>query len=299
MADYVLFKRYVSLIARPESGSAVEFSQLDAEFSVEKSIKSEPNKCELRIYNLSESNRKALQTLKSVKLDISAGYLGLPTNQPTGSISLASAAPPNKDSEFLIFRGDITQIVSQKNGPDWVTILRTADGVDAIQQSRLNKAFEAGTAIQSAVTDLLKGFKVDTKRALEKIKSGNISGAVKTIINSYVVEGAIYKELQKKFKEWGVDGFISDNELIILAPGEYLGVDPISVTPENGLVGSPEVTTDGYVRFTSLLRPEFLPGYRILVETSGVNGYYRIERVNYSGTTFGNEWYAEIEGKLL
>lgn len=290
MANYTLFKRFVSIIATTELGSQAEFGNLDAEFSVEKTVKSNANTCELRIYNLSDTNRKSLQDLGKISVDVRAGYLG-PEDRLNDIERL--------DHRFLIFRGDVVRIYSRKEGPDWVTTLSTSDGLNAIKEGRINKSYEEGAPKINIFTDLINGLKLDGKKALDRLKKGDLKGVVDSVLGSHVEQGNAYKSLQSKFKDMEVDGFILDNELNILKPEEFLGTEPINVTPENGLIGSPDATDAGFIRFTSLLRPEFAPGHRVQVQTKSFSGYYRIERVTYRGSTFGQEWYAEIEAKAL
>lgn len=281
--SYVLFDRYVNIIA-----GTIQLNGLDAIFHIEKNLDPSPNRCELQIFNLSQENRKALHAQKEITVEISAGYRGYADKNNT-----------NPDSEFLIFKGDLQQVFSKKDGPDWITTIRTADGIDSQQQSLVSQAFKKGTAFTAIAEQLLGKTSVDFKRALEKIKSGDIPAAVKTVLNSYTVQGSVAKELEKKFKEWGVKGFVSDGELQILKPGEFLGTEIIVLSPDTGLIGSPELDTSGYIRLTTLIRPEFLPGYAVNVVTAEYNGNFRIEKMSYNGTTFDNNWYIELEASPL
>lgn len=300
--EYLLFTRYVSIQA-----GEILLNGLDATFSIEKNMQAEPNTCELRIYNLSADNRKALQSLKSVLVEIKAGYAGLVNAKPTpldtltsNLISSASYIKPyNPDTDFRIFKGDVVQIFSQKEGPDWVTTLRTADGLNSRQQSRFNKTFKKSTQIKDLLKQVFQSLAVDVVAATKKILSGQIPGVDATILNSHTVYGAAHAEIEKHFKKLNVSGFIEDNQLIILKPKETLGVDAVRLTPDTGLIGSPELTHDGLLKCRSLIRPEIRLGHQLKVESEYFTGTYRIERLSYSGSTWDNEWYIDIEATPL
>jgi len=279
--QYELFQRYVRLVIGP-----IDVSSLDAYFNIEKNLSKEPNKCELQIYNLNPSKRKALATQKNLPIEIKAGYLGM------------NAAPIN-DAEFLIFKGDIQQIFSTKEGPDWITTLRTADGIDARQNSRLTKSYNKGHVFRNIAKDLIEAYRVDGKKALSRIAKGDLEGALGTVLNGYTVTGAVNRELDKLLEKMGCSGSVQDGELIILKPKETLGTEAIVLTPDTGLVASPEIDNNGFLRCRSLLRPEFKPGYEINVQSDSINGSFRIERVNYTGSTFETIWYADLEASPL
>lgn len=292
MANYTLFKRYINIVVTPENGDPVVLTGLDAEFNVEKSIRSEPNKCELKIYNLSESNRSALKSHKRVKVDISAGYYGTLNSQN----DIASL-----EKNFLIFHGDATVIYSTKNGPDWITTIATSDGLNAIQESRLNQSYKAGKVVKDITKDLVGKLLENTSQAVENVMAGESfqEGFDDAINHTYVSQGEVYKQLQSMFKKRDRSGFFLDGTFYVLKPTQYLGQTPINLETETGMVGSPEATNEGYIRVRSLIRPEFNPGYRVQLNSRDFKGIYRIERLTYNGSTFGNDWYAEIEAKPL
>ena len=302
--EYLLYSRYVSI----QAGSLL-LNGLDATFNIEKNLKADPNSCELRIYNLSETNRKALQALTNVQVERKAGYAGLvnakPTPLDTFSADLVSSfgfVAPSADSDFRIFKGDVVQIFSQKEGPDWVTTLRTSDGLNSRQKSRVDPklaTFKKSATIKDIIKKLFDQVLVDTAAAAKKIASGDIDGVDDTILNSYTTFGEVHTEIDKHFKKLNVSGFIEDNQLVILKKGETLGTEAVRLTPDTGLLGSPELSQDGLLKCVSLIRPEIRLGYQLKVESASFNGTYRIERLSYSGSTFDQEWFVTIEATPL
>jgi hypothetical protein len=290
--DYLLFNRFVSIRA-----GTLLLDGLDATFTIEKNTEAEPNKCELRVYNLTESNRRALQALKNVEIEILAGYKGL-ENAP---IPLKTAEISTKDDQFRIFKGDVVQIFSQREGPDWVTTLRTADGMTSRQESRLNQTWKKGFPYKQMIQDLLRHVKVDTVGIIKRFAGGDFDseGADGSILNSYTVIGSAHAEIEKHFKKLNIKGFIEDNQLIALKKGQTLGTEAVRLTPETGLLDSPELTNDGLLKCRSLIRPEIRLGHQLKIESASFTGTYRIEKLNYSASTFAEEWFIDIEASPL
>lgn len=295
--EYLLYDRYINIRA-----GALDIGGLDATFNIEKNIQQDPNKCELRVFNLSQTNRKALQELQNVVVEIRAGYKGLQgikTKADAQSINLNELPETNKDDEFLIFSGDIVQVYSQKEGPDWITTLRTADGAASFQKSRFNQTYKTSKTIGDIVTELLEETSLDTTDAIKKIQEGSILGTARTVLNAHTVQGSVHRELDKKFTELNVSGYIQDGAFVVLKQGETLGTEAVTLTPDTGLLGSPEVAQDGLLHCTSLIRPELILGHQLKLESFSTKGVYRIERIAYVGSTFSNEWYAEITASPL
>jgi hypothetical protein len=118
---------------------AVEVTDLDIGFQITKSTKKQPNKAEIKVYNLSHDTRAKIEGKRDrlgkldnpVKCDLEAGYA---------------------DGMSLIFSGDLHTIFTEKEGPDWVTHLASADGLSAVRQANVSFGVKKGTS----VVDVLK-----------------------------------------------------------------------------------------------------------------------------------------------
>lgn len=291
MASDQLFNRYVRIIA-----GSLDMTGLDAEFTIHKDLKKEPNRCQLVVYNLNEDNRKALHALSNVTVQIKVGYLGINTEDESAE---GTPSPAFNDEESLIFQGDIFQIYSQKDGPDWKTFLNTSDGTKAHKHSRINKCFTKGTSFQQIGKELIGAYQLDGKKAITRLGKGDIEGLNDTTINNYVLSGSVSKELDKLLEKFSLSGSIQNGELLILKSTDTASEDILELGPETGLIGSPEPGCDKLLKIKSLILPHLSPGYKIKVESASFSGLYRIEKVVYNGSTFGNDWYANIEGKPL
>ena len=101
----------------------------------------------------------------------------------------------------------------------------------------------------------------------------------------------------------GYDWSIQDRQIILLGPTETLGSVAYKLQSvggkSTGLIGSPEAGEDGFIRLRCLLQPSLLPGRRISVTSREIDGEFRIEKVTFSGDTWGNQWICSIEAKPL
>ena len=93
---------------------------------------------------------------------------------------------------------------------------------------------------------------------------------------------------------------MQDGALQVLVSGQALERTAVLLSSETGLIGSPEVSSKGILRARSLLNPEIFPGRKIKVETKEIKEpQFRIARVIFSGETFGQDWYVDIEAESL
>ena len=297
MANQQLFNRYFRIKA-----AEADLSGLDASFNITKALKQDTNAAEFVIYNLSDSNRKVLEAIQDVPVEIHVGYTGIkktpvPGVAPVATSALVTALESKiQEAESLLFKGDVRQCFSQRQGPDWVTILRTNDGIKANKHSRLVRSYKEGTQLKIIAKDLINALQADGKNALLKLNKNNYTGALDAVLNSYTVAGSVKFELQKILDRFELNGSIQEGELILLGKNETRGTDIVLLSPETGLIGSPEPGKDKRIQIKALLQPTFAPGKKFKLEAAQFSGEYRIERVDFYGSTFGNEWYADITG---
>ena len=51
------------------------------------------------------------------------------------------------------------------------------------------------------------------------------------------------------------------------------------------------------VKARSLLNAEIYPGRLVHIVSTNLDNFARVERAAYSGQTFGNDWYVDIEAR--
>lgn len=289
----VLFRRQVEvLLAVPLSEDLTHISaqttlikDLRVSFKVVKSLVKDPNTCEIKVYNLAESTRKALPGT-GAKIILWAGYQG---------------------SIEQLYIGDAKTIDSVQDGTEWVTTVRCGDGERAIQSARISTSFGPGTPFGAVLTEIGRAAKVDIGN-LGKVVSRLPSSA--QYVHGYTAHGLALSELDKVLKAAGFEWSIQDGALQVLAPGETTTEEVIVLSSETGLVGSPEMATGEkkasgkksekppakpVLKAKGLLQGGFRPGRRVQVNSRQYNGVFRCQKVEQEGDTASGPWYSALE----
>ena len=256
--------------SRPDDIAAI----LRVQFKITKTSKKEPNKADITIYNLSQDNRTFLASRKDPVATLEAGY---------------------RDNVSQIFKGDMGFVGSTLDGVDWVTTIQTVDGAKAFKGSRANVSFKGPTKIEDVLNVLASSLGVDPGNVKDKVRTGSIRQVISDFKNGFAATGKAEKILDRVVKTMGYSWSIQDNELRIQAPNEPLIDEAITLGPSTGLVGSPEVGEKGKVKARALLQPQLLPTAQVSFDSFAVSGPYLIERVDFVGDTWGNDWFADIE----
>jgi len=257
----------------------LDLSGFDAAFSATRTLKPTPNTCELRVYNLGQGLRRELATKAKDELfvSIAAGF---------------------GNRLCQIFRGDLRDGFSVREDTGWVTTISSGDGEQARRNARIRRAFPRGTKVDVVLRALTESLGIgmgNSTRALlgpRKLVHGSSE-----FVSGTVTHGSAATQLTELLSSVGMEWSIQDGELQVLDKGHALEGEAIVLTPETGLVGSPEPGHKGTVKATVLLMPGLQPGAKVLIDTSEVHGLFRIERIDYAGDTTQDDWVGHIEGK--
>lgn len=279
-----LFQRDWRVVA-----DTLDVSGMDVAFTVKKTLKPQPNTCDLRIWNLSPNSRKQLEQMsqpsvgitstpgtntKKVPVKIEAGYVG------TGRAQ--------------IWLGELRAAQTTTDGPDMVTELSTGDG-DQAAAARLNVSIGAGTGADIAMTKLLKVLGVgqgNLPKAVNLLKS---AGMAQFAVKGFCLKGPAVDQMTDLCRSAGLEWSIQDGQLQVLSLGQPLDGQAIRIAPDAGMIGSPTVDTKGILNVTTLMIPKIKPGVKISMDSQTVKGGYRVISCEYTGDTYGNEWYIKIE----
>jgi hypothetical protein len=235
------------------------------------STKPQPNTCDLKLYNLSPDHRKQLEAstvpgagTKVVPVVISAGYLGRQSVIFSGELRAAHSVP---DGEGTI-----------------VTELNTGDGDKALAQQRLTLSLARGSSATTALSALVKALGVG---------EGNLA----TQLFSYggVLKGSASELMTSFCRSVGMDWSIQNGNLQLTALGQPMGGKAILIDADHGLLGSPTVDTKGILSLQTLMIPDLLPGVALSMNSTNIQGGYRVIGVETTGSTFGDEWGHEVE----
>ena len=259
-------------------------------FAVEKSGNRDPNSAEVEIYNLSETNRKALQAGSDLaEFNRKVGLIyDWPLVLNAGYVSTKSQ----------IFSGDIVQANSRLNGQDWITTIEAEDGGHKYRSARLPKgglSFGAGTPVLTVLTALATALGVGLGNSAAHFALGAQRGYL-NFDHGVALSGRVSKLLNKYVTSAGYHWSIQDGQLQVLAPDETL-MDSITILSSlTGLVGSPEKGEKGVITAKSLLQPSIMPGRRVTMFSKMITGSYKATKVSIFGDTWGTDWYTEFEG---
>lgn len=250
---------------------------LDFEFRVDRSLTPSQNTADVTIYGLAEATRKALQQYAGgVVVKLCAGY----TSDPVLPV---------------LFLGQLREVRTVRNGADWQTELSSGDA-DEEKQRPVDFSLGPGTTFEAAVKRLAEkmGGKIGNLGAT--LRDAKFSDASKEFTEGMAVFGNGDEELRKLLGSGGLSHSWQNGELQILPLGKALSTTAVTLDESSGLIGSPELGENGTVKFRSLLNAEITPGRVVHVISRNLDGYFRAERVAYSGQLAGNDWFADVEG---
>lgn len=258
-----------------------DFSGLRVNFSIEKGRLPNPNTSKIQIYNLSKSSRSFVEQKNQV-LILEVGY-----------------APPGAEPVHeLIASGDVKKISNEKNGVDWLTTFELGDGEVALQETLINKSFEAGASLTKMIKETAKSF----GKAVN-----NISGITeKTFKSGVTLSGSAKQIMSELVESGGAEWSIQDDEIMVLGKRETTAEEAILISENTGMIESPVKTDDG-IEVQSLLLPRIRPGRKIMIESAGTffdaqrgtsrpfTGEYSVRKVTHTGDTLEGAWMSSIE----
>jgi len=257
-------------------------------FRIERMTAKDPNPAELTIYNLSSETRSFLteNSTKTLATTIALGYAA---------------------RSFQAYSGNLQKVVSQRTGVDWITKLQLLDGGTRYSSARINESRGPGVTLQEAITTAAKAMGLPLGNLTQQISRGNVRGSApgtnqgttSAFARGLVLSGKAEEQFDKLMALAGYEWSIQDGQIQVLVPGEALPTEAVVLNYESGLVGSPERGDDGTVKARSLIQPGLFPGRAVAIDGLVVAGMYRIERVVFTGDTWGQDWYADLEGKAI
>lgn len=246
-------------------------------FKIERQKVKHPDKAEISVYNLSRTHRSALSIstpTKSIPCSLDAGYVG---------------------ATHTIFSGDLHFSQSQQNGTDWISTFQSGDGLKAFKAARINVGIKPPVTPLDAIQKIAGAMGLN----LGNVTQGIGQRGFAQWASGFVASGKAELQMDKVMKALGCDWFIQNNTLHALGPLQTLAGKQLLLSPEHGLIGSPQSGDNGMLKVRSLLQPDLMPGYSVQVQSSQVSGQFRIEKATFTGDTHGQDWYTDMELRPL
>lgn len=265
----------VSVDFDDSNSTGLDVSGFDMEFVVERTLKPEPNTCEIRILNLSADSRKKLSGVPKLTVRLEAGYKG---------------------ATELLYLGECRAAWTERDGSDFVTHIESGDGEKEIQAARLNTCLGAKVPVAAALTAIAKSL---------NLKPGNLAQAIASLqkagfanINGAALNGSTARRLTDFCRSAGLEWSIQNGALQILDQGAILStIEAIEVSESTGMVNSPTVDSQGIVSASILMTPGLIPGCLVRFDSLFQSGGYRVQRCKWHGSTFSQDWTIDFEAK--
>lgn len=278
-----LFQRKaVVAIGRGSIGEAVLIEGLRCAFKVTKTLDKAPNQLELTISNLSERQRASVQA-KDVDLVLQAGF---------------------ESNVEVIFSGQVRTADHKYEGSTWSTVIKSGDGERAYSQAHVSESFGEESPLMGAAMKVAEMLGIGPGNLEEQL--GQVNGEGATLQTGYSAFGNAAKELEKLLGRVQLSYSIQEGNLLVLGPSAVAaGVAVVKLTPDTGLIGTPEMGTPGkdkgrnVLKCRALLQPAIKPGGKLLLESRSLRGSFRVERVTHQGDTHGSQWETELEATPL
>lgn len=240
--------------------------QLKISFDITKSTDGTPNPATIKVWNMTHAHIEQALNGDFKNLALSVGYNEL----------------------CLVFKGDISKTVVERDGVDSILTFTCADGFKAYADSRITLTLPRGaddTAILKHLGATLKNITIGATEVPSKRK----------LPRGKVLNGDTRKLLDHVAKNNDADWSIQDEKLVFIPKGSVLNDKAFLLSQETGLVGLPEKTDNG-LDLTCLLNPRLKIGGQVEVKSmySAFNGLYKIVKINHNGTGGEGDWLSKI-----
>lgn len=275
-----LFNRNIA-VTFGTAGDAKKVTQLHVEFNVVHQRK-EPNTATVSIFNLASTTREKLATKDPnglpLQILIEAGY---------------------GDELEQLYLGRIRNAISTRNGESWVTTIDSGDGEAEVQKAHVDVTFPKGAKVTDVLSQLIKKTGLGPGDLVSKIQQNGFSGTFDQFARGLAVSGNADNKIKQISQALGMTASVQDGVYTAFeekAGGKATG---FILTPETGLIGSPESGKEGTIKSRSLLLPKLRPGHLIGLKSAQFDGTYRVQKATHSGAWRGQEWYTELDLKSV
>jgi hypothetical protein len=262
----------------PPPPNALVVEGLRVTFTIERDDKTTANTAEVQIYNLNQSEISGLSRIP-LRLSIEAGY----------------------GSEMgVIFVGDVTLSPGTSyDGTDRVTTLQAKDGGRAIKHARVNRSIRSATKVYDVVREAIAAMGLQPPANLAQYAELQRQYAHGTVL--YGTASDTLTRLLPAGMSWS----IQNGKMVIARAADVTSESVLVVDEAAGLIGHPELALPSKagekptMTLRCFLYPDIAPRRIVRVQSSTVNGEYRVVSVRHTGDTHAEgDMMTEVEGKL-
>lgn len=275
---------------------------LDVRFKVQSSIKKDPNKIEVDVYNLNPTHRSDLMKQsgsqvnktkrKPVAVQLEAGYA---------------------DDRGVIFRGELRNLVVKREGDDFIMNLTGSDAGHAFTVARLSKCYAPGTTVFTVAQDALNAMGVGTGN-LSTFSSLTIPNYGATYAEGYAVNDSAEVVLTHILHAAGLTWSVQKGVLQVKKRNQPVDDQVYYLSADSGLIGTPTPEIDatvlpttsgapkkpiagkrtGMIQVRSLLIHQLYPGAKIELDSESFKGGYQVTQLINDGESDGDKWFSDL-----
>jgi hypothetical protein len=248
------------------------------DFDVSRSIKAEPDKCNVVVYNPPlEAVERVLLSKKRARVVLRAGY-----DTPPAVIAIGSSVKDGVEFEY--------------RPPERQLKIQFADGLRRFQMDRVAISFKGRTTMADVLGAVVgkvglgvATLDLDAARGVE-------------LPNGFVAQGPLRKVLDDIARACSADWTIQDDKLVFLgtkAAAFEPGTGPAFTFDDGTLYDAPSPRKGGAWTFKTRFEPRLKPGARFFVDPgrSLGRGYYKAVSVKLTGSSYSGDFSCVIEAK--
>lgn len=265
------FNRDYELVIDQGDEAKIITPPIRVSFSGDKNISGGLGNFKAEIYNLNENTRsflnrdpvegKGIDNKDFTLFQFRAGYNGDLRN---------------------IFKGNVHQAQTRRDGPDIITEIEALDGGFDFRNSFSSKTV-TGFSVEDLVEDMPNTDVGQIREQPQLLRP--------KVINGFTAD--FFDDAIRQEDQW----FIQDQKLHVIGPDETLGDGVAIVDASTGLLDTP-TRQNLRVSFVSQFNPAIIVGGRVSLESElapRLNGTYRVDTVSFTGDTHSSAWEQEVE----
>lgn len=275
---------------------------LDVAFKIETTTQPTPNKATIQIWNLNADHRSELQ--KRSGSEIKKGK-----RQPIAVEFHAGY----QDDRGVIFRGDLRNLRTVRDGADFVTEISGSDGGTSYKVATVSRSFSPGTRIADVMNACVDAMGIGEGNLGEFSSSLSIKNLGATFPEGHAVSGPAEKALDHLVRSCGLAWSIQKGVLQLRERGKPVDREVFQLSADSGLIGTPVAEIDttvlqtstagapkqpskvGSVKVQCLLLHQLYAGAKVNLDAETFKGDYQISQLTFAGDSAGDDWMCDMD----
>ena len=277
------FIRQVEVVIGPKGGEGVKINGLKIAFEIEKTDKPETNSGKVTIFNLSKETHD--------KICVAGNHCTLKAGYADETIT-------------AILFGDVVKGTRKKNGADYETEIEVKDGRVPVMAGLVSVSYAEDTDVLTIVQDLIDAIGMPSKGT-------DLIPSDAKIAEGFADIGQAAAILREVLDDYGLTFTIQNEMIYILRPGEASESTGLRLTPDTGLLTTPQPVSDkteetdttaeaaNRWEFRTMLFPQLIPGAACKVESSTITTDMKILTAKFSGDNWTADFAIDIVAEVL